>query len=41
MIQINGADRTLYIIDGCGHNVQYTKPHDVSGNIRDALADAR
>ena len=37
-IDKSGVNRTLYIIDGCGHNVQYTKPHDVSYIIKDALS---
>lgn len=31
---INGS---LYVIDGCGHNVQYTKPHEVSEIILSVL----
>ena len=37
-IDKSGVNRTLYILDGCGHNVQYTKPHDVSYIIKDALS---
>ena len=40
-IDKSGVNGTLYIIDECGHNVQYTKPHDVSNKIRDTLLNGK
>lgn len=36
-IQNSGVNRSLHIIDDCGHNVQYTKPHEVSEIIKQVL----
>lgn len=37
-INVGGINGSLNIIDECGHNVQYTKPHDVSKIIKDFLS---
>lgn len=36
-ISASGVNGTLYVIDDCGHNVQYTKPHEVSEIILNVL----
>lgn len=37
-ISKSGVNGKLYIVDECGHGVQYTKPHEVSRIILHALA---
>lgn len=37
-IDASGANGSLNTIDECGHNVQYTKPHDVSKLIKNFLS---
>jgi len=36
-LEERGVNGTLYIVDECGHNVQYTKPNEVSDIIKDVL----
>lgn len=36
-LEESGVNGTLYIVDECGHNVQYTKPNEVSDIIKDVL----
>lgn len=38
-IHANGVNGSLYTLENCGHNVQYTKPHEVSKLILDVLSE--
>lgn len=37
-IHARGVNGSLYTLENCGHNVQYTKPHEVSKLILDVLS---
>ena len=37
-IHAKGVNGSLYTLENCGHNVQYTKPHEVSKLILDVLS---
>lgn len=38
-IYVSGVNGSLYTLENCGHNVQYTKPHEVSKLILDVLSE--